>query len=105
MSSFNQPRADEMVSEVAGKVKRYVHQPLTIEHYGIQAAIKPAGRVVLRAVDKAASTKEEIVYDEIDIPASLIFKLASLLKATRNVEYVSVSGNDQQSGSVSKSQE
>ncbi len=93
---FNQPKMDESLVN-AGKIKRYVHQPLTIEHYGIQASIKPAGRVILRAVDKVASTKEEIVYDEIDIPASLVFKLASLLKATRNVEYISTNPNSQES--------
>ena len=83
-----------------GKIKRYVHQPLTIEHYGTHASIQSNGRVILRAVDKAASTKEEIVYDEIDVPASLIFKLANLLKATRNIEYVSVTGTAQEKPSI-----
>jgi len=75
---------------IEGNIKRYVHQPLTIEHYGINATIKENGRVVISAVDKAASTKEEVVWDEVDIPASLVFKLASLLKATRKIEYVPV---------------
>ena len=72
-----------------GQIRRYVHSPLTIEHNGINASITKSGRVVLSKVDEKASTGDVIEYDEIEIPASLVFKLASLLKATRKVEYVS----------------
>lgn len=72
------------------QIKRYTHQELTIEHYGIHAAIKKNGRVIISAVAKADTTKDEVVYDEVDIPASLVFKLASLLKATRKIEFVGV---------------
>jgi len=70
------------------QIRRYVHSPLTIEHNGINASITENGRVVLSKVDEKASTKETVEYDEIEVPASLIFKLASLLKATRKVKYV-----------------
>lgn len=70
------------------QVKRYVHQPLTFDHYGTQVTIKENGRVILKAVSKDESTENEIVYDEIDIPASLIFKVASALRVTRSVELV-----------------
>lgn len=71
------------------KIKRYVHSRLTVEHNGVNATIKENGRVVLSAVAKVSG--EEVEYDEIEIPASLVFKLASLLKATRKIEYVAVS--------------
>lgn len=69
------------------QVKRYVHQPLTIDHYGIHAKITENGKVIITSSpDKV--TQE---YDEVEIPASLVFKLASLLKATRSVKFVNVS--------------
>lgn len=72
------------------KIKRYVHSPLTVEHNGVNAAIQENGKVVLSKVAKVVD-KETVEYDEIEIPASLVFKLASLLKATRKVKYVSIS--------------
>lgn len=72
------------------QIKRYVHQPLTFDHFGVKVQIKENGRVILTAVDKESSTPDEVVFDEIDIPASLIFKVAQALKVTRNVEYVAV---------------
>ncbi len=72
-----------------GKVKRYVHQPLTIEHYGIHAKIQENGRVVISS-SPVKGDDGEMEYDEVEIPASLIFKLATLLKATRQVKFVSV---------------
>lgn len=68
-----------------GKVKRYVHQPLTIEHYGIHAKIQENGRVVISSSGDANGE-----YDEVEVPASLVFKLATLLKATRTIKFVSV---------------
>ncbi len=74
-----------------GKVKRYVHQPLTIEHYGIHAKIQENGRVVISSSGiPVQGAPGELEYDEVEIPASLIFKLATLLKATRTVKFVSV---------------
>ena len=71
------------------KIKRYVHSPLTVEHNGVNASITENGKVVLSKVAKVVG--EEVEYDEIEIPASLVFKLASLLKATRKVKYVAIS--------------
>lgn len=70
------------------KIKRYVHSPLTVEHQGINAGITANGKIVLSKVAKV--TGDDVEYDEIEIPASLIFKLASLLKATRRIEYVAI---------------
>ncbi|MBI3334552.1 hypothetical protein HYZ97_03635 [Candidatus Pacearchaeota archaeon] len=76
-----------------GKVKRYVHQPLTIDHYGIHASIKENGKVLISSAGTpvAGSKDGEYEYDEVEVPASLIFKLATLLKATRTVKFVTMS--------------
>jgi hypothetical protein len=85
---FNQPRMTDEQNQ--GKIRRYVHQPLTIEHYGVHASIHENGKVSISKVADDQPTKDEVQYDEVEIPASLIFKLASLLKATRTIKYVSI---------------
>lgn len=82
----NNPRI--MNDNRAGLKKVYAHQPLTIDHFGIQASIKENGKVVLSAVNKENSNNDVIEYDEIEVPASLIFKLANLLKDTRTIQFV-----------------
>lgn len=86
-----------------GQIKRYVHQPLAVDHYGIRAQIKSNGKIVIsgqpvQVLGKDGKPTGESEYDEVEIPASLVFKLASLLKATRSIEYVAV-------GSAPESQE
>ena len=87
--SFNNPSLKDDNNE--GKVKRYVHQPLTTEHYGIHAKIQENGRVVITGTPVKDAKTGELEYDEVEIPASLVFKLATLLKATRTIKFVSVS--------------
>lgn len=70
------------------KVKRYSHSPLTIEHHGINASITENGRVILSKVAKVEGDMVE--YDEVEIPASLVFKLSDLLRATRKIQYVTL---------------
>jgi hypothetical protein len=70
------------------KIRRYVHQPLTVEHYGIHAKIMENGRVLITGSPVKAEDGS-LEYDEVEIPASLVFKLATLLKATRTIKYVS----------------
>ena len=49
------------------------------------------GRVVITSAGSPVSgSKNEVESDEVEIPASLVFKLATLLKATRTIKYVSV---------------
>lgn len=89
MSQFrNTPNLQDASGE--GRVKRYVHQPLTIEHYGLHAKIQENGRVLITGSPQPVGKDGEMEYDEVDVPASLIFKLATLLKATRTVVFVSV---------------
>ena len=83
MAFQNNPQLTD--KEGNNKIRRYVHQPLEIDHYDTHCKIQPNGKIVLT---KAVKGKDE--YDEIEVSASLIFKLAGLLKATRKVEYVSV---------------
>jgi hypothetical protein len=84
MTQFaNNPSVTSQSNE--GMVKRYVHQPLTVDHYGIHAKIQENGKVVITGL---VDTKGE--YDEVEIPASLVFKLATLLKATRTIKFVSM---------------
>jgi hypothetical protein len=89
MAFRNSPALSDENNE--GKVKRYVHQPLTIEHYGIHAKIQENGRVLISSAGQAVKGSDEVEYDEVEIPASLVFKLATLLKATRTIKFVSVS--------------
>ena len=88
MAFRNTPALSDENNE--GKVKRYVHQPLTIEHYGVHAKIQENGRVVISSVGTPVGSEGEVEYDEVEIPASLVFKLATLLKATRTIKYVTV---------------
>jgi hypothetical protein len=88
MAIFNRPRMSENGEQ---KIKRYVHSPLTVEHNGINASITKNGKVILAKVVGKVEGTDEIEYDQVEIPASLIFKLANLLKATRKVQFVSIS--------------
>lgn len=73
-----------------GKVKRYVHQPLTTEHYGIQTQITENGKVIISSSGTKVAGSDDIEFDQVTIPASLVFKLATLLKATRTIKYVTL---------------
>lgn len=90
MTQFrNNPELKDENNE--GKIKRYMHQPLTVEHYGLHAKIQENGRVLITSQPQAVKGSDEFEYDEVEVPASLIFKLATLLKATRTIKFVSVS--------------
>ena len=88
MTQFNSPSMHNQNNE--GQIKRYVHQPLTVDHYGTKVQIHTNGRVTITKVADTKGPDNEIEFDEIDVPASLIFKVAGLLKATRNITYVTV---------------
>lgn len=101
MSFTNRPRKTNS-SEQDGTIRRFVHTPMEIEHYGIEAAIQKDGKIRL---SKAAGENElgETEYDEIEIPASLVFKLKDLLNATRRVEYVSINDGEKATDELDKS--
>lgn len=87
MANFNSPKLTGEAGEQ--QVKRYVHQPLTIEHYGLHAKIQENGRVVITGIP-VKSADGEIEFDEVEVPASFVFKIAAGLKMTREVKFVSV---------------
>ena len=88
MTQFTNSPALKSNEHNEGMVKRYVHQPLTIEHFGIHAQIKENGKVSIKS--NVVQNGDVVEYDEVEIPASLVFKLASLLKATRTIKFVPV---------------
>lgn len=65
----------------------YKHSPITIEHQGIHAQIMADGKTKLTKPAGPPDDDGIIEYDEIIVPASLVFKLATLLKASRTVSY------------------
>ena len=67
---------------------RWVHQPLTIDHYGMQISIKEDGKVVIRSKPTPIDgSKDEVEYEEVTVPASLIFKATAALNMTRHFEF------------------
>ena len=70
--------------------KRYSHQPLEGNHFGIQWQIKESGKVLIKSKPVPVLGTDEVEFDEVEIPASLIFKLKDALNMTRKVEMVTV---------------
>ena len=83
MSFQNKPNFTDR--EGNKKIRRWIHPELHIDHYDIHVHMQTSGKVKL--IRPVKGTDE---YDEIEIPAALIFKLADLMKMTRRAEYVSV---------------
>lgn len=98
----NNPSINAASAANDGKIRRYVHSPLTVEHHGINASIKENGKVVLSHVVGKNTETGEIEYDEVEVPASLIFKMATLLRATRKVKFVPVSELENTAGDESE---
>lgn len=89
MAAFNTPSLRD--ENNTNQMKRYVHQPLNFDHYGIHGKILENGHVRIAWVDPVEKKADpDYEYDEVEVPASLIFKLATLLKVTRQVVYVPV---------------
>jgi hypothetical protein len=72
------------------KIKRFVHQPLTIDHYGVHAKNHENGRVTITKVAANSSDSEDIEYDEVEVSANVIFKIAEALSLTRTVVWVPI---------------
>lgn len=66
------------------KNRRFVHSPFTVEHDGYKVSCDKDGKVTIDNKELNASSE----FDEITIPASLVFKLANMLDATRKVKYI-----------------
>lgn len=85
MTFHNRPEMKD--ADGKEQMKKYTHQPLTFEHYGIHVKIQTNGKVIISTAGRPISG-EEVEYDEVEIPASLIFKIATSLSLTRKVEYI-----------------
>lgn len=81
--AFNTPRHTDAKGN--NQIRRWKHQELQIDHYDIHVHIQTNGKT--KFIRPVRGSDE---YDEIELPASLIFKVAELLKITRKPEYVSV---------------
>ena len=90
-------RNNPQMTDAAGNrtIREYEHQELTINFHGAQCTIHKNGRVTIITSTVEKDT-DEVVLDEVDVPASLIFKLAGLLKDTRTVKYIPVVEQSQQ---------
>ena len=80
-------------------MEKYTHQPLTFDHFDTHCQIHANGKIKLT---KAVAGSDE--YDEIEIPASLVFKLVGLLKDTRSVEFVKVNDGSEKSESMKQTE-
>jgi len=94
MHRFNQPRMTNAPR------RRWVHSPITIEHRGVTASITEDGKVILKGavvpvIGPDGKPTEEVEYDEVEVSANLIFKLANLLHDTRKVVYETDSKTEQ----------
>jgi len=79
-----------MTNQSGQEIKKvYRHQPLTFDHYGIQCSIKENGKITLTTGVKVDKDGVED-WDEITIPASLVFKLVTAIQMTRKIEHVPV---------------
>lgn len=88
---MNDFQNNPLFRNVDGKVQKgaYVHQPLTFEHYGTHVKIQENGRVRITS-EPVRGADGELEYDEVEIPASLVFKLATMLKTTRTIQFKDV---------------
>ena len=84
MSFTNSPHAQD------GKIRRYVHSPLVSDYNGIRMNIQENGRTIL---SKSIEGDDEVVFDELEVPASLVFKLLTLIRAKPQSPLVIDHGN------------
>lgn len=69
---------------------RHSHTPVTFEHQGIQCQIKANGRVLITSRPIPIPGSEDVEYDSVEVPASVIFKIREKLNETRKTDYVRV---------------
>lgn len=75
-----------MAFRTNNKFKRYTHSPFNLEYRDIKASCDSDGKITLTREHNITGT-DEIEVDEIVIPASLVYKLSSMLRATKKVTY------------------
>lgn len=83
---FNSPNID-------GKRTHYSHQEITVDIKGTHVQIKKNGRITISQAAGKDPVTQEVLIDEIEVPASLIFDVAKLLHMTRVTELVDASND------------
>lgn len=86
---FNNPRTED------GKIRRWVHNPMSFEKFGTNVQIHENGKVTINKVAGKNPTSGELEYDEIEVPASLIFDIAQALKLTRKETFVNIEKSEE----------
>lgn len=77
-------RSEGSEATETNKVRRYVHSPFSIEHNeNVKASCDKTGKVTITVSQPGI---EE--YDEVVVPASLIFRLSEMLIDTRKVRWI-----------------
>lgn len=64
------------------KTRRFVHDPFNLQMEKLEIKCDKDGRVTL------TENHDDDEYDEINVPASLIFKIAMMLEMTRSLVYI-----------------
>lgn len=85
---MNQFANNPNLKNVSGEqtIKRYVHQPFTIEHHGINASISEHGKITISQVKK--SDGENVELATMEFSASFVYKLQNLVEMTRKIVYL-----------------
>lgn len=84
---FNKPQMKNSAGEIL--IPMYKHQKLAIDYNGFHIQIEENGKVKLVSPGvQSAENPAEVEFDEITVPASVIFKVATLLSDTREITYV-----------------
>ena len=71
------------------KERRFVHSPISVDHFGTQISIRENGKVrFAREAGPDPDNKEMVLIDEVEVSASAVYKAVTLLEATRQVKYL-----------------
>jgi len=65
-----------------GKYRRFVHSPTKVTEKKHEIEITEEGRVII------TENQSDDEYDEVNVPASLIYKIVNLLESTRTTKLV-----------------
>lgn len=65
-----------------GKIPKYTHSKFELEYRGVKAVCSEDGKITLTI------EHEDDTYDEVTVSATMIFRLATMLNASKNVEFV-----------------
>jgi hypothetical protein len=65
-----------------GKVPKYTHGKFELEYRGVKAICSEDGKVTL------TEEHHDDTYDEVTVSATMIFRLATMLNASKNIDWV-----------------